>query len=277
MEVFMAMDVPSQIEDSTPVLQINLTIFKLLKKERNEVEDLNLLFDQIKKYQDQLNNDLLISFFAYLRNICVLIVIREPQNEDLNKFRFELFKDNLQRGLLHYEGQLDPSRVYSITEQAIRLGEFNWAYTFLEKYKAEFAMENETQDIYNTNLALYYFGIGQFQQCLDHIPPTSPILDYMLLGRRLELICMLELESELLSYKLDAFKMFLSRTSKKLLPESRRQRNLDFLNIFNQIFNCPPGDAKRAEKILNRVLENKEAADYPWLLSKAKRLAGKPD
>ena len=167
--------------------------------------------------------------------------------------------------------------MYSITEQAIRLGEFNWAYTFLEKYKAEFAMENETQDIYNTNLALYYFGIGQFQQCLDHIPPTSPILDYMLLGRRLELICMLELESELLSYKLDAFKMFLSRTSKKLLPVNRRQRNLDFLNIFTQIYNCPPGDQKRTGKILNRVLENKQAAQYPWLLSKAKKLAQKPD
>ena len=40
-----------------------------------------------------------------------------------------------------------------------------------------------------------------------------------------------ELESELLSYKLDAFKMFKQNIKKKLLPVNRRQRNLDFLNI----------------------------------------------
>ena len=80
--------------------------------------------------------------------------------------------------------------------------------------------ENETQDIYRLNLANYQFGLEQFSDCLDNIPATSPFVVYMLHGKRLELKALFELRSELLPYKLDAFKMFLRNGAKPNLSKT---------------------------------------------------------
>lgn len=145
----------------------------------------------------------------------------------------ELYKDNLVRGYLHYEGKLHPSRYIAVSSHAIRVKDFDWALEFIEKYKNELIGENETRDIYRMNLANYLFAVGRFDECLDNIPSSSPFLDYMLKGKRLELKALYELRSDLLSYKLDAFKMFLSRTSQKLLSEQQRRIHGDFANFLN--------------------------------------------
>jgi len=82
------------------------------------------------------------------------------------------------------------------------------------------------------------------------------------------------LRSELLTYKLDAFKMFLSRTSQKLLSENQRQINSDFANLLHQLIHSLQGDPKRSELLVKRVLEKKQSAEWPWLLEKAKELKG---
>ena len=95
-------------------------------------------------------------------------------------------------------------------------------------------------------------------------------VDYLLAGKRLELKALYELQSDLLPYKLDAFKMFLSRTSQKLLPDNRRQMNIDFINLLFQIVSAPPGDPKRSARLIKHVEEKKQASEWHWLLAKAR-------
>ena len=124
-------------------------------------------------------------------------------------------------------------------------------------------------------MALYSFAVGQFSECLDFIPSTSPFVDYLLRAKRLELKALYEVSSDLLPYRLDAFKMFLSRTSKKLLSNSQRQINTDFANLLHQVISSTPGDSKRPEILISRIQEKKQSAEWRWLLEKAKELKNK--
>jgi hypothetical protein len=51
-----------------------------------------------------------------------------------------------------------------------------------------------------------------------------------------------ELNSELLPYKLDAYKMFISRASHKLIPPQIKDYNTNFVNLLLQIVASVPGD-----------------------------------
>jgi hypothetical protein len=159
-----------------------------------------------------------------------------------------------------------------ISECATKIGEHDWAFNFIENHKHEILGENETRDIYRFNKAFLLFSIGKFNECLDFIPATSPFLNYFLAGKILELKALYELNSDLLSYKIDAYKMYLSRTSQKQLPAARRKKNLTFINFLVQLLSSIPGDIKRAEQIIERLQEKKYAVDWPWLMAKAEAL-----
>ena len=135
--------------------------------------------------------------------------------------------------------------------------------------------ENEDKDLCRFNLANYYFYTGAFQQCLDTLPDHSSFLDYALIGKTLELKCYYELKSDLFTYKMEAFKVFLSRTSPKILSPIKKQRLTDFLNLLVQIAASIPGDQKRAALVIKRVHQKNQANDWPWLLEKAKQIAQK--
>ena len=251
---------------------VNFEIFKLLKKKYPEPSDVQFLFDLLLLHENDLDFKLLRDFYAYLRNFCVLTVWADYEQVEMEIVLHELHKDNLKRGIMHYEGKLNRSKYCIVSHTAMKVNDFSWAYEFIEKYKNEIRDENETKDLYRLNLANYLFRIGRFSDCLDNIPPTSPFVDYLLHGKRLELKALYELQSELLPYKLDAFKMFLSRTSQKLLSKGQRQIHLDFANLLHQLVYSLPGDPKRSQLLIKRVQEKKQSAEWRWLLEKAKAL-----
>ncbi|MDX1912799.1 MAG: hypothetical protein SFV22_15010, partial [Saprospiraceae bacterium] len=200
-----------------------------------------------------------------------------PDNEEIRRTTFDLYKDNLKRGYLHYEGMLHPNTYLAVTNAAVLTKHTEWAEFFIENYKKDILGENETRDLYRLNKAIYLFGIGQYEACLDFIPATSPFLDYLIHGKRLELKALYELNSDLFPYRLDAFKMFLSRTSPKLLPDLIRKLNVEFVNLLSQLASSAPGDEKRAERMIRRVHAKKRVFEWRWLFEKATSLASRKD
>jgi hypothetical protein len=256
----------------SPAIKINFEIFNLLKKKSPEPVEVKALFHLILMHEEYLDSESQHEFFAYLRNLCTLIISQDAENLEIEYLLHELYIDNLKKGYLHYEGKISRTRYWMISNNALRVKNYDWALEFIEKYKFEIRDENKDRDVYRLNLANYLFGVKRFSECLDNISATTPFTDYLLLGKRLELKSLYELRSDLLSYKLDAFKMFLSRTSQKLLSESQRQMNQDFANLLHQLSNSKPNDPKRSETILKRLQEKKQAAEWRWLLEKAKEL-----
>ncbi len=267
--------VPVRYLDAYPALNANYSIFKLLRKESPKPSDIHMLFQLLQEQEHNLDQESLQEFYTYLRNICILVLSADFGNVEVESTLHRLYKDNLERGYLHYEGKLLPSRYWAVSSNALNVKAFDWAVAFIEKYKHELRDENESQDIYRLNLANYFFATGQFSLCLDHISGSFPFVDYLLTGKRLELKSLYELRSDLLPYKLDAFKMFLSRTSPKLISETQRQFHSDFANLLHQLINSKPGDPKRSEVLIKRIQEKKQAGEWRWLLEKAKALKAK--
>ncbi len=264
--------VPERYLRESPSLQINYNILAFLKKEQPELNDVLTLFKLIQLHEKDLGWEDLQEFYTYVRNFCVLILMVDPDNEGVMYLLHDTYIDSLRRGFLHYEGKIVPGRYMAISENALKIKQFDWVNDFIERYKNEIYGENENQDIYRFNKALYLFAIGQYSKCLDFIPDTSPFSDYLLQSKRLEIKAYYELRSDLLQYKLDAFRMFLSRTSPKLLSVPLLQKNIDFANLLHQIIYSIPGDPKRSELLVKRIHEKKQSAEWRWLLEKAKAL-----
>ncbi len=155
------------------IFKANYDIFNLLRKPAPEFTEIQSLFEFLKSHGAEIDQESHQELYSYLRSLCILLLSQDLENNHLEVMLNELYKDNLARGFLHYEGKLHPSRYWAVSSNAIRVKDFKWALQFIELYKNELMGENETRDIYRLNLANYYFGIGSFEQCLNYIPPTS--------------------------------------------------------------------------------------------------------
>jgi len=264
--------IPERYLEESPSLKINWEICVLLRKTHPVPLDVRALFDLLLLHENVLDPAALRAFYTYLRSLCAWVANLFSDNEEIRLTLFELYKDNLARGFLHYEGSLHPSTFGAVSLIAARVKQFDWLLDFIENHKHEIIGENESQDYYRFNKALYLFGIGRYSECLDFIPASTPSVGYLLHGKRLELKALYELRSDLLSYRLDAFKMFLSRNSQKLLSDNERKIHIEFSNLLAQLTSFTPGDKKRAERLIHRIQEKKQTADWRWLLDKAEEL-----
>lgn len=260
---------PNRYMEVSAELVVNHKIFQLLTATEHSAVQFEQLSALIRENEHQLDFETRRFFHIYLRNICVLAINRG--HHDLLPVLHELQQESLEKGFLYYnngEG-LSSSGFISLTATALRIGRVDWAEQFIESHKNRIIGDNETQDCYRLGKACLLFEKGQLDDALDCVPAASPFLDYHLIARRLELKIYYEQQSDLLSYKLNSFKMFISRSSQKFLPDGLRIANGDFANLLLQIIQCPPGDKDRAQKVTRRILEKPEIAEREWLLAKA--------
>ncbi len=265
--------VPNRYLEESPSIRITFEIFSLLQKDVPEPSDVRSLFSLLQLHEEKLTKESLREYHAYLRNLCSLISYKQPDNEEIRQTIFELYQDNLPRGYLHFEGKLPPSVFLAVTLVAVRVGELDWALSFIEKYKHEIIGETEDHEFYRFYMAIYLFGARKFSECLDYMPANIPMTDHLIHSKRLELKALYELNSDLFSYKLDAFRMFLSRTSPKILSKEQHLMHLEFSNMLTQLAASIPGDKHRSAVLVQRIKEKKQMAEWNWLHQKAIALA----
>ncbi|HLP95841.1 MAG TPA: hypothetical protein VK168_17475 [Saprospiraceae bacterium] len=264
--------IPQKFLESANLIELNYAIFLLLIKKNIDSEDAQSLFNLIKKHENFIPSSNIRGLYTYLRNICVLIFNSDVQNKEINIILHVLYKDNLEKGYLHYGNMLHPATYLAVCNNAIWVNEVNWAMEFTEIYQNVIIDENETKDFFRLNMAACYFAQNEFNKCLDLIPDSFSAVIHHLVAKRLNLKALYETQSDLLPYRLDNFKMYLARTSSKILSDHQRQINTDFLNLLVQLSTSIPGDTKRAETLIKRIKEKKQAAEWRWLLEKAEEL-----
>lgn len=266
---------PERYLEESSYLLIQYKIFCLLQSPNPELTEFEALNDLLKRHEPFLEKSMLEQYYAYLRNICVLLIASGA--EDLYQILHRIQRDNLERGILYLEGkqgQLSPSAVLNLVTNGLIVRNYDWVAEFLESHKNRILGDSATEDLYRTNMACYLFAIGKFEEALDYIPPASSYVDYHLVARRLELRIYYELNSDLLLYKIDAFRMYLSRSSHKFLSPALRERNGDFANLLFQLSHVQPGNRERAQRVLQRIEQNKGVSERKWLLEKARQLLG---
>lgn len=259
--------IPERYLQESCVLRITYEIHLVLKNLKPLPEEFDKLSNLLLRHEAEISSTLLQQFYTYLRNLCVYLI--HSGSGEMRMVLHRLQQDNLKRGYLYYNGLITASAFLSITTIGLKVKNFEWVREFIADHEKKIIGDNESRDFYRLGLAYYYFETGQYEKALDNVPPTSPDTDFLLKSRRLELMIYYELDSDLLPYKIDAFKMFISRASNKLIPAQTREFNINFINLLFQVASSAPGDKVRAQRLMQRIRSKQAVSEKEWLLEKA--------
>jgi hypothetical protein len=233
-------------------------------------DSFDTLLDLLYQYESELSSYSLKHFFGYIRNFSHTLVVNGQY--ELFPTIHQIHKDNLKKGYFFYDGKITRGAYYNIVNTAFRSKETAWALSFAQEHKDLIIGTVEDQEeVYNIAMAYYYFYEGQFEQALEILPSHSANLDFHLLIRRLELKTYYELQSDLLTYKVDSFKMYLSRAVKNTISDDNREQNANFVNLLTQISQLQKGESERAQRILERIEQKTLITEKEWLLEITKR------
>lgn len=268
------MDTSIQLPNTTiknvPYLLISERIYQMLVAPAPDKGSFDALLDLVYRYESELSHKSTKDFFNYVRNYCSYL---------LSKGHYELFptihqihKDNLKKGYFFYDGKIPRGSYYNIVNVALRSKQTAWALTFAQEYKdLIIGTEEDRVEVFNLAMATYYFHKTEFDQGLAVLPSHSANLDHHLVIRRLELKIYYETQSDLLLYKLDAFKMYLSRAAKTMISDDTREQNANFVNLLTQISQLLKRESERAQRVLERIEQKTLIIEKEWLLEITKR------
>jgi hypothetical protein len=256
-------------EEESSSIFIARKIFDLytIPPSREAFESLHAL---LRLHESKMNEVDIKQYFVFLRNQCNFCI--GSGSIDLWPVLHELHKDNLQKGYLYYNNDILPGGFLSISNTALHVGNFDWAQQFIEAHKGRIIGDNESHDYYRFSMANLHFHRGEYDEALSCIPSTFGHLDYHLMALRLELMIYYETSSDLLSYKIDALKMYLSRNRHSLLSEENYEMNSSFVNILYQLSQSHSRDKERAAKILQRIEDKKYLIAKEWLIKMCQKL-----
>ncbi len=264
---------PDRYTDAYPVLRISHKIFLLLEKESAAVQEFEEAHNLLRQHEAEIEPALLRFYLTYIRNLCVWLY--NSGQVDLLPVLFKLQKDHLARGYLYYdyyENKISPSAFLSVCNTAFKLKEYDWVKGFISDHEGRIMGDNDTHDYCRLLQANYWFALKDYDQALAILPPAFQDLDYHLYARRLELKIYYESGSDLLPYKMEAFKMYISRASHKVLAPLKKETSSNFVNLLFQLYAVAKGDTTRAQRILQRVQEKQRLAERDWLMEKASGL-----
>ena len=186
---------------------------------------------------------------------------------------FLLYKEHLENGYLYYNEGLRPSSIKNIMTLGLKLKQFDWVYDFLEAHKSRIVGTTHQEDIYRFNLSLYYFALKRYDKALDQLADKYEDTYYKIAARRLELKIYYEQKSVLLPSKMEAFKIYLFRISKKMLTNLHRRGNNNFIDMLKQIQNPKTlKNASRIQKLIDRIDSKEAMMEKEWLLRKIDEL-----
>lgn len=265
--------VPEKIMQENILLYLSWKVNELMSLPNPKIEQFQELLQLLQANEKKIARRHLLELFGHLRNLCTVLIVNGY--EELKGVLHHIHKDNLVRGYFYFDGKIPSNSFLSITMGALNVNSLQWANDFVEQHKAIIIGESETHDFYRMNKAICLFAENKFDEALDIIPHASSYSFYHLLARRLELKIYYELDSELLPYKIDAFKMFISRAGKNVLSENMHELSVNFINFLRQLSLSPKiKDKARSTQMIKRINEKKLVADRAWLLEKATELGG---
>jgi hypothetical protein len=257
-----------QLEES-PTIYILQKIFELYLKSP-DIEAAEIFYQLLKENEHKLDVSDLKDFWSYLRSYISLLINTNDAN--FLPFLHKIQTENLEAGYFYTNNLIPPGRFFNLVLGAVRAKKNEWAFNFLESHKFLILGDNESNDYYRMAKAYLLFHVKKMEEALDFIPAASPNLDFHNLARRLELMIYYEQKADLLSYKIDAFKMYLSRSHHKTMSDENYETNNNFLNILIQLMQSKPSEVGRRAVILRRIEEKKRITVKEWLIEKANEL-----
>ncbi|MCB0550129.1 MAG: hypothetical protein KDD19_21350 [Phaeodactylibacter sp.] len=217
------------------------------------------------------------AIYNYLQNYCIQ-KINEGQARFLAEI-FELYKAQLERGLLLENELLSEWHYKNIVTTGIRLREMDWVRGFIEGYREKLP-EEARDNAYRFNLASYFYATQQYGEVLRLLTQVEyRDLRYSLGAKALLLRTYYDLdEYEALSSLADSFKQYLHRN--QLMADVRREGYHNLFKLTRRAANLRANigyftqEKSRKELLkLQRSIEKAGAIfNKSWLLEKVEHL-----
>ncbi len=252
------------------LLNIAQKIQVFLQKKVPVIEEFDDLLDSLRKSERMFSLQLKHQIYAYLRSFCGSLI--NDGHLDLIPTLHLIHQENLAKGYLFVDEKIPLNYYLNLVQIATRAGNHIWARAFTENYKDKIIGGDEDGLFYKLNTATCLFSAGKVEEALAQIPQIPSSSHYHMMERLLELKIYYELHSDMLDFKIFAFRKFIERTAPKSLAAKLREMNLNFLNMLIQINQSPPKDKKRSERLVARIQEKKAISERGWLIEKAKEL-----
>lgn len=259
--------------DPNILLEISTLINQLLKNEQPTLDDFHYLMNLLHIHENKIDPLTLRDYYTHLRNICSLLI--NKGDSGMFPILHQLHRDNLNRGYLTINNKLHILALSNINRAALFVGNVDWAIEFVETYKDRLFGDQNLNDHYLLNKALCLFARKEFDKALSLLPHTLNNFVNHMLARRLEIMCYYETRSEILLSKLDAFKVYVWRASNKLLSPAMQDANKSFVNLLYQLITTQPGDNAKLKRLLAKLENPKDIAEYSWLSAKITALMKK--
>ncbi|MBK6995036.1 MAG: hypothetical protein IPH31_08930 [Lewinellaceae bacterium] len=205
-----------------------------------------------------------------MRNTCTLLI--DAGNLEFIPLLHAIHKDNLKRQYFLINGEISANAYLNLVQVATRARQTEWAKKFTEDYKGLITGGDEDQFFYRLNMAQCLFAEGKFEEASNHIPDAPSSSYYHHIARRLELKIYYELDSDLLPYKMEAFRKFIERTASKNIANNLKTLHINFIHFLLQLSQSPRKDKKRSALLIERINNKKLVAERSWLLEKAREL-----
>lgn len=261
---------PEFWQTKSVLLRISTGVNQIMSKDLPSVEEFQDLMQLLQFNEAAISFQTLSHFYSYLRNTCTLLI--NGGNLEFIPILHEIHKDNLERNFLFINGELSPNIYINLVQIATRAKEWEWAKNFTESYQKQIVGGDGGQFFYRLNMAQCYFAEGRLNEALAQIPNVPSSSHYHLIAKLLELKIYYELDSELLSYKIDAFRKFIERTASKTIASNQKTLVLNFVHFLHQLSLSPKKDKERSARLVARINSKELVAERAWLLEKARGL-----
>ncbi|HMQ78905.1 MAG TPA: hypothetical protein PKE39_08455 [Ignavibacteria bacterium] len=243
----------------------------MLFKNRGDVSYFYKIKEQLEVNENTLEDDHVYNIYINLINFCNRKIAEG--HKELETEVFELYRKGLEKKIFPFRGILHFRFYTTVTETALKLGEYDWSLYFINSYKNRLPAEIR-ENSYNYARALYDFETGNFTESLE----TLSLVKYNDVYHKLKCKCLtamlfyeLGYTVQLLSH-IDAFNHFIMND--KLLNKDRKKLYSAFIKYLKKIdsvrlfFNSGNFESLWAKIETDNSVYNKK-----WLLKKMEEMA----
>ncbi|MCC6725883.1 MAG: hypothetical protein IT258_15350 [Saprospiraceae bacterium] len=180
---------------------------------------------------------------------------------------FDLYRSALERNVLLENGQLSRYAFKNIAGIAIRLGEFEWTGTFIEKI-GPMVEARHRRNYTDYNLAKLHHACGEYDKAMRLLHKVEYEDLFLNLDAKILLLKIYfeQGETEALESLLQSFQRFIQRKGKEL--GYHKENYLNTLYFTNKLLTINPLNKEQKEQLRQEILETKAVGEREWLLER---------
>lgn len=205
-------------------------------------------------------------FYLSAINFCISWV--NTGNIPYTRKAFELFRTGFEKGILLENNSISRMSFGNAVSAAIKIGEFDWAEQFIEKFKDHLEEKIRESMVY-FNLARMHFEKGNYtkaQELLLHFEYDDLLLNIIAKTMLLKIYYEQD-EYDAFESLIDSMRIYLQR--KEALDPTRKNSFKNMLSLMKKMLHLDLYNRKQREEFAELVRNTNPLAEREWLLKQA--------